>query len=331
MAVTSRFRRRLVLALLALALAVFGLDRWLDGREAAIEAAWPPEGRLIEVEGQKVHVLVLPATAPARGGKAADIVLIHGAGGNWRDMTGSIAPALRARFRVFVVDRPGHGWTAPLPGPDHGPFVQAQLLRAAVKAAGGRAPVVVGHSYGGAVALAWAELYPDETPALVLLAPAARPWRGLPQRLLLLLGNEPAAGALAFVAALLAPGPVSRFILARRIFAPEKVPPDYVEKRAVALALRRMTQKAVTLQLADLVRAFPRLEAGLGRVRMPVEIVQGTADRMVRFEDVSPPLAHTLPDARLTAIEGAGHMVHWLHRDAVLAAIDRAASRADLP
>ncbi len=331
MAAHSPFRRRLVLTLLLAVLALLGLDRWLDVREAAIAAAWPPEGRLIEVNGQKVHVLTLPATAATGRRKPADIVLIHGAGGNWHDMTGSLAPSLRARFRVFVIDRPGHGWTAPLPGPAHGPFVQARLLHAAARAAGARSPVVVGHSYGGAVALAWAELYPDETPAVVLLAPAARPWRGLPRRLLLLLGNEPAAGALAFVAALLAPGPVSRFILEQRIFAPERMPPDYPERRGVALALRRVTQKAVTLQLADLVQAFPRLEAGLGHVRMPVEIVQGTADRMVRFEDVSPPLARALPDARLTAIEGAGHMVHWLHRDTVLAAIGRAATRAGLP
>lgn len=327
---SNRMLRRLLVAALVLALALFGLDAWLDRREAAAEARWPPDGRILDVGGQKVHVLTLPYQGE-RQGPPADIVLIHGAGGNWLDMTGSIAPPLQARFHVFVVDRPGHGWSAPLAGPDHGPFAQARLLHDAVKMVGARNPVVLGHSYGGAVALAWAELYPEETPALILLAPAALPWKGLHAGLLRVLGTPPAASAMAFAAALLARGPAARAILKQRIFGPDPVPPDYFENRGVELALRRVTQKAVLLQLADLIDDLSRLEADMEKARMPTEIVQGTADRMVSFGEVAPPLARSLPEANLTPIEGAGHMIHWAHRQAVLEAIHRGADRAALP
>jgi hypothetical protein len=43
------------------------------------EALWPPQGRFVEVEGRRVHAVTR--------GQGPDLVLIHGASGNVRDMT----------------------------------------------------------------------------------------------------------------------------------------------------------------------------------------------------------------------------------------------------
>ena len=72
---------------------------------AAIERAYPPAGKFVEVEGGRLHVLELgPADAPA-------IVLLHGASGNLGDMRLALGESLAARYRVILVDRPGHGWS----------------------------------------------------------------------------------------------------------------------------------------------------------------------------------------------------------------------------
>ena len=92
-----------LLAALALA-GLAALALWkARAHEARAEAAFPPEGRLIEVNGHRVHAVVT--------GDGPDLVLIHGASGNARDLTFDLAPRLAARYRVIVLDRPGLGHT----------------------------------------------------------------------------------------------------------------------------------------------------------------------------------------------------------------------------
>jgi len=59
------------------------------------------------VDGAQVHVHV--------EGTGPDVILIHGAGGNWQDWTLSLIPALRGEFRFYAVDRPAHGYSSRLP------------------------------------------------------------------------------------------------------------------------------------------------------------------------------------------------------------------------
>jgi pimeloyl-ACP methyl ester carboxylesterase len=70
-------------------------------------------------------------------------------------------------------------------------------------------------------------------------------------------------------------------------------------------------------------RDYPRLS-------LPVEILHGIADTIVPADIHALPLSRRLPDARLTLIDGAGHMPHHTHPDAIIAAIDRARLRAGL-
>ena len=95
---------RIALALLlALALLWVVVQSRARTQEARAEAAFPPEGRILEVNGHRVHALSM--------GSGPDIVLIHGASGNLRDMTLSLAPRLAKRYRVTLLDRPGLGYT----------------------------------------------------------------------------------------------------------------------------------------------------------------------------------------------------------------------------
>jgi len=55
-------------------------------REAKTERAFPPEGRFVTVEGQRLHVVEM--------GTGPDLILIHGLSGNARDMSFRMGPEL---------------------------------------------------------------------------------------------------------------------------------------------------------------------------------------------------------------------------------------------
>ena len=97
---------------------------------ARIAARHPPQGQFVPVEGGHIHLVDLRPQGPPRG----TILLLHGASGNLADMTQPLAPALQAAgFRVVAPDRPGHGWSDRIGGPDAAsPAQQAKVLRAAL-------------------------------------------------------------------------------------------------------------------------------------------------------------------------------------------------------
>lgn len=104
--------------------------------------------------------------------------LIHGSSGNTRDMTFDFIAQVRDRYRVIVFDRPGPGWTDRLPKRAEGIHEQAALLRMVSQAPGVENPIVLGHSYGAAVALAWALDSPDSVAAAMNVSGPSHPWPG---------------------------------------------------------------------------------------------------------------------------------------------------------
>jgi len=162
---------RLATSLLIATLGLAGVTHWrANSRSAAAELAYPPTGEFLFVDGLRLHYEIK--------GKGPDLVMIHGASGSLRDLTFSLRDRLTDRFRVIVIDRPGLGHSDPLPDPlpDASLVSQARAIKAAVAELGVTDPVVLGQSYGGAVALAWAL---DGGPrALVLVGSPSLPWPG---------------------------------------------------------------------------------------------------------------------------------------------------------
>ena len=147
------------------ALTEFGVRR--------IERAHPPQGRFVEVAGGRLHLLELGSP------DAPPVVLLHGASGNLQDMRLALGDRLAARYHVILVDRPGHGWSDRPDGPaDGSPARQAALIHQALERIGVTRAIVVGHSWSGALATAYALAYPADVTGLVLLAPVTHPWPG---------------------------------------------------------------------------------------------------------------------------------------------------------
>jgi pimeloyl-ACP methyl ester carboxylesterase len=249
------------------------------------------------------------------------VVLIHGASGNLNDMTFRLAPALARNHQVFAFDRPGHG----LSGTPDGPVsvsVQAALMRQALAQVGVERAVVVGHSYGGSVALAWAVDAPETVEGLVLLAAPSQVWPGGLGLTTDLLAN-PISGPLVAQAAahLVTKDFASRTLTG--VFAPQPAPPGYLEHLDLDLVLQPGTLRENAVQLSRLKDEIRPMVPRYPALAMPVEILHGEADKTVGLEIHSVPLAAQVPHARFTRLPGIGHMLHQVALPEVMQAMER--------
>jgi pimeloyl-ACP methyl ester carboxylesterase len=99
-------------------------------------------------------------------GKGNAVVLLHGFLENktmWQDLI----PELSKKHRIITIDLLGHGETECL-GYVHSMEDNAEIVQAVLSKLRIRKAVFVGHSMGGYVALAFAELYPENVRGLVL-------------------------------------------------------------------------------------------------------------------------------------------------------------------
>jgi pimeloyl-ACP methyl ester carboxylesterase len=121
----------------------------------------PPPGRLIEVDGYRLHLNCTGTGTPT-------VILEGGAGGgslNWTWIQREVA----ATTRVCSYDRPGHAWSDSSETPRDAETVSREL-DALLKAAGEKGPfIAVGHSFGGTYARMFADRQGSTVAGLVLV------------------------------------------------------------------------------------------------------------------------------------------------------------------
>ena len=290
---------------------------------ARIAAAHPATGRLIPVAGGRIHIVELGPSNPDVG--RWPVVLLHGASSNLADMRFAIGDRLAANRRVILVDRPGHGWSDRPPG-SASPARQADLIAEALARVGADRFVLVGHSYGGTVAAAFARAYPDRLAGLVLIAPVTHPWVGGLAWYNAVLSTPVVGPIFAHTVAL----PVGRLLMtigAPTVFAPQPMPADYLDRGAITLLLRP-TEMIANAQDVAALKAFVTGEAPHYRdIAVPTVIITGDADGIVSPRIHARATAAAVPKARLVVLPGIGHMPQYSAADAVVAAIDELSVR----
>jgi pimeloyl-ACP methyl ester carboxylesterase len=291
-----------------------------------IARAHPPRGRCIDAAGLRQHVVELsPGDASA---SAMALVLLHGAGSNLEDLRFALGERLAAHFRVILIDRPGQGRSEGGGRKFSSPAAQATVLREILDRLGVARALLVGHSWGGALALTFALDHPQRAAGLVLLSPPTHPHLRRMTRLYRVLA-APLAGwlfahtlALPLSAAAFGPG-------IRAAFAPQAPPSHYLEHSAAFLLLRPAAFLANARDMADLQAFLARQVPRYCGLRVPTVIVQGDADGIVPIEKHAKALAAAAPQAKLVVLPGVGHMPHHAAPDRVVAEIEELARMAN--
>lgn len=288
---------------LALVLGVGAIITVIGARRIA--AANPPAGRFVPVSGGRLHVVEL---GEANSAEPA-IVLIHGASGNLEDMR-PLGELLASRRRVVMMDRPGHGWSDRPGGPsDASPERQAQLIAEALDALQIARAVVVGHSLGGTVAVAFALAYPQRTSGLVLLGAVTHPWPGGIAWYYSITSTRWIGSLFARTLAL----PLGMLLVPpgiASVFAPDVPPPDYAQRTKVALFLRPAEFIDNAADVAALYPFVVRQSHRYGELQMPVGILSGDADSIVSIDIHSRAMAQAVQGSRLIILPDGGHMPH---------------------
>jgi pimeloyl-ACP methyl ester carboxylesterase len=119
----------------------------------------------VQQPGVLLHYVLLeqPRTLP----NATDVVLLHGLAANLAFWYWKLAPALASAHRVLLVDLRGHGRSS-MPRTGYTPAVLAADLKAQLDSLGMPAVHLIGHSFGGRVALQFACMYPHRVRSITL-------------------------------------------------------------------------------------------------------------------------------------------------------------------
>jgi pimeloyl-ACP methyl ester carboxylesterase len=282
-------------------------NNWSAARAAR---RYPPIGRMLDVNGVAVHVL--------EKGQGDPVVLIHGSASLIQDfVTSGLVDRLAQTRRVIVFDRPGYGHSARPRATVWTPERQAALLVEACAQLGVERPVVLGHSWGTLVALAWALDHPEAVSRLVLASGYYFPTPRLDALPTALIGM-PVIGDL--IANTWAPlqtrvtGPLGN----KMIFSPADVPQTFLDGMPFELMLRPGHLRATGADSAQMPAAAARLAKRYGELTLPVTVLWGEGDKLVGQEGQSARLKQELPQATGREVAGGGHMLHHIRPESII-------------
>ena len=266
------------------------------------------------------------AGAPA-GLDAHELVLLHGQPGSPADWQ-LVAGRMPASLHAVASDRPGYGASLL---PAGGFAANARAVLDDLDSRGITRAVLVGHSYGGGVALSAASMAPGRVEAVVLLASVGPGCLTVWDRLL----AAPGAGPLCAQAAWRLTPWIARARLAaiaRRRGRPLR-PDEHVNWQVwghAAQGYSPLWRTFLTEQRA-LLRELDELEHAIASVQAPVLVLADPEDTVVPFRTARR-LTRALPDARLVLVEGAGHHLprraHAVVADAIVAFLPAASAPA---
>ena len=279
----------------------------------------PPVGAFVTVDGERIHYI--------ERGEGRPILMIHGLGGTLHHLRRPLMEAFGDGYRLIAIDRPGSGYSTRANGRSGGLREQADFISHLIDALGLEKPLLVGHSLGGAIALATALDHPAKIAGLALISPLTHT-------------SEPSTA----FAALTIRSPLKRRIIANTIalpisirnapmvldyvFGPQKPPADYAVAGGALAGLRPSHFYATATDFAALEHELPRQETRYGELDMPVGILYGTQDRIIDYRANGLAMEGKVKELDLEIIDGIGHMPQYAETARVVAFIRRIAERA---
>lgn len=255
-----------------------------------------------------------PLHVSRRSGDGIPLLLIHGFTADSQSWA-PLEKALGPRRPLIRMDLPGHGKS---PKRRIGSFAELarMMVEAFDEATRDVAQVhVIGHSLGGALALALADIRARRVASLSLLAPAG-------------LGPEIDAAALQGITRATRPESLAPWL--RRLTAtPDAISDDYARAAMAARrdpALRAAQEDMAQALFADGVQTFD-LRAALARLDLPAQILWGRQDHIL-------PQRHALAadgEFAIHLLAGAGHVPQIECPDRVARIIMRQVSAVEAP
>ena len=276
-----------------------------------IEGKYPPRGDFVDVETAKIHFLTRKKAADIENQGNAPVVLIHGSSGSSADMELAFFDAFPDDIDLYAFDRPGIGWSKTKLSPLEmsNPMKQAEAIHMAVKKLKLDKPIIVGHSWGGAVAIAYAKQFGNEISGAVSLAGVAYPWKG-PYGWYDVLLTTPVFNHIFTRLFLNKMGQLYVPLSIKAIFEPEAARGDYRKGAQAEIILRPSTIINNSYYSLNLRRHLKTMSEKYNDIKIPLLIVAGNRDYIVHSKSQSERLHNEVAGSEYILFKGAGHMPH---------------------
>ena len=271
-----------------------------------------PSEHFIDIENTRVRYV--------EAGAGPVVVLIHGNAGSVDDFDFDSLGLLCRDHRVIAVDRPGHGKSARPSDTDAKLPFQTRLLHETLSSLGVTHPVLVGHSWGGSLALAYAVEYPTELSAIVLLAPAAYSDGGSDQFLRAVL-KTPIVGDVSLTIVRVTFGEHLLKKELQKAFYPSAVPEDYL-RQASSSWLRHKQLRSILEDEYSLDKDLEKVSRHYSEISIPVVIVTGDHDKVVSAKHNAYRLKTSIAHSQLIELKQTGHQVPQTHPESIFDAVN---------
>ncbi|RUW20807.1 alpha/beta fold hydrolase [Mesorhizobium sp. M1A.F.Ca.IN.020.06.1.1] len=280
----------------------------------------PACGKFIEIGGSRIHYV--------ETGEGRPIVFLHGLGAQLHHFRHTLFGRFGAGYRLIALDRPGSGYSVRAGGASGRLPEQAEVVRRFIEELGLERPLIVGHSLGGAIALALAIEHATAISGIALIAPLTHLEARVRQKFDLLyvpsrLKRWILAHTLAIPYSLKYAEPTMKFI-----FAPQAVPGDYMIAGGGWLGLRPAHFQATSTDIVAVEEDLGRLEQRYGEILMPAGILFGADDRVLGIAAHGEPMPGRIRELDFERVQGLGHMPQFVEPERVVAFIERIAARA---
>lgn len=239
-------------------------------------------------------------------------MLLHGASSNLLEFESSIAPLLAARYRVVTIDRPGLGYSDRSASHWPSPRDQAAKVQALLEYLAVDAPILIGHSWSGALVMSHLLDHPGYAQMAVLIAPATHSWGG-PPATYNRISRIPAIGWLFRWTLVL---PIGNLVLnhgLRSVFYRGEVPDGYRRQAGIDLVLRPRSWHANADDLCLLDDFLRTQERRYPEVKVPVLAITGARDKIVLNDIHVGGLKGALTELRVVEMAETGHSPHQSH------------------
>ena len=265
-----------------------------------IKRSIPKFGKITRLEDAEIHWY--------DSGQGRPIIMLHGLGGNLRNFTYALTERLDDDFRVIAIDRAGSGWSRRSKPVIATLQEQARILSEFIEQERIEKPLIVGHSLGGAIALAIALEHKKQISGLALICPATQPVDRVPDIFRFLNITSPALRF--FVAYTFSSfiGILTRKNTFQIAFAPEPISDNFSIEGGGDLAL---SSRAFIKTSEDLIFALSSAPLLAGREKeldVPTAILFGEQDKILDVKLHGQKFAE-LSGAKLKILNGKGHML----------------------
>jgi pimeloyl-ACP methyl ester carboxylesterase len=247
--------------------------------------------------------------------------VIHGASSNLEALRHPLGDLLAQDRRVILIDRPGHGWSTRDRLSHSTPAMQAQMIDEALGKLSVDRAIIVGHSWAGALAAAFALNHAQRVAGLVMLSPVTHRWvGGIPWHHNL--GAIPIIGPLFAYTFALPTGMLMIDKGARGAFLPQTIPDNYVRDTSLKLLLRPREFLANAWDMVSLKDAVTEQMPRYSEIKAPTVVIHGDADTTVYLDVHARQFVQAVPHASLIVVPGVGHVIQNAAAETIIAAIE---------